>query len=135
MIGTADIIRHGMIVAGTFTMIFSFWYHSVRKLTVNFAVVWEILSIILIAAGVIPAFSSWAYHLSAGTGLVLFFLGAVSLWGGFQFSILVSHLAMKNRELAMQVSLLMQEDAKMAEQLEALEDRVRECEEKASVCD
>ena len=30
---------------------------------------------------------------------------------------------MKNRELAMQVSLLMQEDAKMAEQLEALEDR------------
>ncbi len=106
-----------------------------RKLTVNLAVVWEILSVILIAIGIFPKLSSWAYHLSSGTGMVLFFIGAVCLWGGFQFSLLVSHLAMKNRELAMQVSLLIQENEKLEEQFEELEDRMKEYEEKASVCD
>ncbi len=134
MIGTTEIIRYGMIAAGVFIMLSSLWYHSVRKLTVNFAIAWEILSIILIAAGIFQMLSSWACRLSTGTGAGIVFLGAVCLWGGFQFSILVSHLAMKNRELAMQVSLLMQEDAKMAEQLQALEDRMREYEENF-VCD
>lgn len=120
-------------MTGIFIMFSSFWYHSVRKLTVNLAVVWEILSVILIVTGALPVLSSWTYHLSTGTGVVMFFLGAVCLWGGFQFSILVSHLAMKNRELAMQVSLLMQEDAEMTKRLEALEEQVREYEEKASV--
>jgi len=129
MIGTADIIRYGMIAAGIFIMISGLWYHSVRKLTVNLAVVWEILGIILIATGIFPILSSWTYHISTGTGLALFFVGAACLWGGFQFSLLVSRLAMKNRELAMQISLLLQEDEKIMRLLEELEDSMREYKE------
>ena len=135
MIETADIIKYGMIAVGVFIMFLSFWYHSVRKLTINLAVVWEILSVILIATGISPVRSSWTYHVSKGTGLVLFFVGTLCLWGGFQFSLLVSRLAMKNQELAMQVSLLIRENEKIAKRLEELEDRMREYEEKASVRD
>lgn len=113
----ADIVKYVMIAAGVFMMIFSFWYHSVRKLTVNLAVIWEIFSVILIAIGVFPVLSSWIYHISTGTGLVLFFVGIVCIWGGFQFSLLVSRLAMKNQELAMQVSLLNQENEGILQEL------------------
>lgn len=133
MLGTADIVKYGMIMVGIFIMTSSFWYHSVRKLTVNLAVVWEILGAILIAAGIFPALSSWTHHISKGTGLVLFVVGAVCLWGGFQFSLLLSRLAMKNQELAMQVSLLIQENEKIIQHLEKQEDRIKAYEEKASV--
>jgi len=129
MMGMAAIIKYGMIATGIFIIISSFWFHSVRKLTVNLAVVWEILGVILIATGIFPVFSSWTYRVSTGTGLALFFVGAACLWGGFQFSLLVSRLAMKNQELAMQISLLIQENEKMMRLLEELEDRMRKNEE------
>ncbi len=129
MIGTADIIKYGMIAAGIFIIISSFWFHSVRKLTVNLAVVWEILGAVLFATGIFPVFSSWTYHISTGTGLALFFVGAACLWGGFQFSLLVSRLVMKNRELAIQISLLVQEDEKIMRLLEEMEDNMRKNEE------
>lgn len=129
MIGTASIVKYGMIVAGIFIMISSFWFHSVRKLTVNLAVVWEILGVILIAAGIIPILSSWTYRISTGTELALCFVGAACLCGGFQLSLLVSRLAMKNQELAMQISLLIQENEKMMCLLEEFEDKMRKNEE------
>ncbi len=130
IIGTADIIRYGMITAGIFIMVSGLWYHSVRKLIIDLAVVWEILSVILIAAGIFPILSSWTYHISTGTGLVLFFVGAACLWGGFQFSLQISRLVMKNQELAMQVSLLIRENEEIIWQLKELEDRIGEYKEK-----
>lgn len=135
MIGTSDIIKYGIIAVGAFVMFSSFWYHSVRKLTVNLAVVWEILGVILIAIGSIPILSSWTHLISLGTGVGLFTVGAVCVWGGFQFSLLVSRLAMKNQELAIQVSLLNQENKKLIQQLEELTDRMGEYEKKAAVRD
>lgn len=135
MIGTADIIKYGMIAAGVFIMISSFLYHSYRKLTVNLAVVWEIFGVILIAAGGFPVLSSWVHRISKGTGLALFFIGGLCLWGGFQISVLLSGLMMKNHELAMQVSILLQENESIMQQLNEQADRMREYEEKASVCD
>ncbi len=67
--------------------------------------------------------------------MALFIVGAVCLWGGFQFSLLLSRLAMKNHELAMQVSLLLQENERIMRQLEEKADGMRENEEKDSVRD
>ena len=118
MVGTADIVKYGMIAAGVFVMVSSFLYHSCRKLTVNLAVVWEIFGAILIATGVFPVLSTWAHHISRGTGMALFIVGAVCLW-----------------ELAMQVSLLLQENERIMRQLEEKADGMRENEEKDSVRD
>ncbi|MCI9440785.1 MAG: hypothetical protein HFH15_06025 [Ruminococcus sp.] len=135
MIGTSEIIKYGIITVGILVMFSSFWYHSVKKMTVNLAVVWEILGAILIAIGSVPVLSSWTHLISMGTGLGLFIVGAVCLWGGFQFSLLVSRLAMKNQELAIQVSLLIQENEKLIQQFEELTDRIRKYEEKAAIRD
>ena len=135
MIGTSEIIKYGIITVGILVMFSSFWYHSVKKMTVKLAVVWEILGAILIAIGSVPVLSSWTHLISMGTGLGLFIVGAVCLWGGFQFSLLVSRLAMKNQELAIQVSLLIQENEKLIQQFEELTDRIRKYEEKAAIRD
>ncbi len=135
MIGTSEIIKYGIITVGILVMFSSFWYHSVKKMTVNLAVVWEILGAILIAIGSVPVLSSWTHLISMGTGLGLFIVGAVCLWGGFQFSLLVSRLAMKNQELAIQVSLLIQENEKLIQQFEELTDRIRKYQEKAAIRD
>lgn len=116
--GTAGIVKYGMVIVGSVIILSSFWFHAIKRLTVNFAVVWEFLGIILIVIGAVPALSAWTRLISAGTGLALFCLGTVCLMGGFQFSLLVSQLTMKTQELAMQVSLLNQENERIMYELE-----------------
>lgn len=114
---TADIIRYGMIAVGAVIMLLSFWFHAVQKMTADLAVVWEFLGLILIVIGAVPALSAWTVRISAGTGLALFCLGVVCAMGAFHFSLMVSRMQMKNQELAMQISLLMEENERVRGQL------------------
>ena len=66
------IIRIGLVLVGVVIMALSFWMNSYKKITVNFAVVWEILGVLLILIGIIPVFSEWTQWVSSGTGLAFF---------------------------------------------------------------
>ena len=110
MMSTGIIMRTGLIVIGVFIMALSFVLHAKRRLTVNLAVVWEFVGIALILTGAVPVFSSWCYLLSKGTVIAMFVVGAFVLWGCYEVCILISVLSMKNQELAVQVSLLNQEN-------------------------
>lgn len=124
MLSTAVIMKIGLIIVGVMIMIMSFVFHAKRKLTVNLAVVWEFLGFALILIGAIPVFSSWCYLLARGTVIAMFVIGALALWGSYILCILISNLSMKNQELAMQVSLLNQENELMLKEIEKLkEDR------------
>ncbi len=107
---TGIIMRTGLIVIGVFIMALSFVLHAKRRLTVNLAVVWEFVGIALILTGAVPVFSSWCYLLAKGTVIAMFVVGAFVLWGCYEVCILISVLSMKNQELAVQVSLLNQEN-------------------------
>lgn len=124
MLSTAVIMKIGLIIVGVMIMIMSFVFHAKRKLTVNLAVVWEFLGFALILIGVVPVFSSWCHLLARGTVIAMFVIGALALWGSYILCILISNLSMKNQELAMQVSLLNQENELMLKEIEKLkEDR------------
>ena len=110
----AFLAKIGLIITGVIVMVFTFLLHSVKKITVNLAVAWEAIGIGLILVGAVPLFSSWCYLLARGT---MFLVGGLTIWGGFELSILISSLAMKNQELAMQVSLLNQENERILEEL------------------
>ncbi len=120
---TAYLVKYGMIVVGIVIILAGFWFHSIKKMTVNFSVVWEFLGVILIIIGSVPVLSAWTRLISAGTGFALFCLGTICLMGGFQFSLLVSQLTMKNQELAIQVSLLNQENERILFELEEIHKR------------
>ena len=124
MLSTAVIMKTGLIIVGVMIMIMSFVFHAKRKLTVNLAVVWEFLGFALILIGAVPVFSSWCHLLARGTVIAMFVVGALALWGSYILCILISNLSMKNQELAVQVSLLNQENELMLKEIEKLkEDR------------
>ena len=120
MLSTAVIMKTGLIIVGVMIMIMSFVFHAKRKLTVNLAVVWEFLGFALILIGAVPVFSSWCHLLARGTVIAMFVVGALALWGSYILCILISNLSMKNQELAMQVSLLNQENEKILRELEKI---------------
>ena len=112
------IIRIGLGVGGVILFLFGFWTHSFKKLAVNYAVIWGLLGILLILMGTIPILSEWTSMLAPGTSLAFFCVGALILFTEVQNSLVISQLNMKNRELAMQVSLLNQESERMMAELE-----------------
>lgn len=120
------IIRIGLIAAGIILIVFGFWTHFIKKLAVNYAVIWGLLGIVMILVGAIPVLSEWTAMMAPGTGLAFFCVGALILFTEVQESLVISQLNLKNRELAMQVSLLNQESERMMLELEEL---VREQEE------
>lgn len=112
------VMKIGIIVLGTVMILAGFWFHSMKKLTVNFAVSWAGLGLLLIVLTAFVPMAVWSRMFSAWQGIPLLCMSLIVFAGGFLFSILISQLTMKNRELAMQVSLLIEEKEQMELKLE-----------------
>ena len=113
-------IKLGFIIVGIVLMITAFFSHARKKMTVNLAVVWELLGLASILIGVVPGLSRWCSSLGHGTAIAMFVIGCLMLSGAFRICVLISSLIMKNQELAMQVSLLNQENEKILNALREL---------------
>ena len=116
----AAIVRIGISTTGFLIMGLTFYLHAVKKLTVNLAVAWEGIGIGLVLVGAIPVLSSWCYLSGEGTVVAMFLVGAVAVWSGYELSVQISSLSLKTQELAMQVSLLNQENERMLKALSEL---------------
>ena len=117
---TAAIVKFSVILVGIGIMAITFVLHAEKKLTVNLAVTWELLGIAAILSGAVPKFSGWSSRLSLGSLVVLLITVFLVLWGVYQMTIQISSLIMKNQELAIQVSLLNQENERILQELEKL---------------
>ena len=117
---TAAIVKFSVILVGIGIMAITFVMHAEKKLTVNLAVTWELLGIAAILSGAVPKFSGWSSRLSLGSLVVLLITAFLVLWGVYQMTIQISSLIMKNQELAIQVSLLNQENERILQELENL---------------
>lgn len=113
-------IRAGISLAGVLLMVVSFVMHSYKKITVNYTVIWELLGVVLILIGVVPIFSQWTRQLASGTGLAFSCVGAIFLFEEFRTSAMISQLILKEREMAMHVALLNQENEAILKELERL---------------
>lgn len=111
--GMAVIMKIGIIVFGLAMILAGFWFHSIKKLAVNFAVFWAGLGILLVLAGAALPMWIWGRLFFAWQGILFLCLGAVLFIGGFLASMILSRLTAQNRELAMQVALLTAEKERM----------------------
>ena len=116
----AVFLRIGIVVTGLLIMWQSFYMHAVKKLAINLAVAWECIGIGLVLVGAIPVLSAWCYQVGEGTAVAMFLVGAVAVWSGYELSIQISVLSMKMQEIAMQVSLLNQENEMMLRELKEM---------------
>ena len=113
-------IKLGFIIVGIVIMITTFLSHARKKITVNLAVVWELLGLAAILIGAVPGLSRWCGSLGHGSAIAMFVIGCLILSGACRICVLISSLIMKNQELAMQVSLQNQENEKILNALREL---------------
>lgn len=99
------LILIGLVILGVTTMSL-----AKKHMTESFCVFWGLVSILFIVAGILLRPREWNLYMSWQT-LVLAFLGVISLLiAGFYFSVRISRLIRQVTELAIQVSLLNQEN-------------------------
>ncbi len=122
----ANMIRFGIGLGGVLLMVVSFLMHSYKKITVNYTVIWVLLGIVLFLIGVVPVFSEWTRYLATGTGLAFSCVGAIFLFEEFRTSAMISQLILKEREMAMHVALLNQENEAILKELDRLSRMVGE---------
>lgn len=119
-------IRWSCIGAGIVFLLLDFRAYVRRNLTENMGLGWAVFSVLLMVAGVVLG---TVKQLNQQIFLLIMVLGLLLLFLLFRVSIAISVLSMKNQELAMQVSLLNQENERILHAMGMLDD-----EEKDSVC-
>ena len=117
------IIRILMVGTGILFLVLAFWAYTRQKLNDSMALIWVFVSIALVITGAVPAVSK---HLSDSLLIFMFIICLLLLFLLFKVSKAVSVLSMKNQELAMQVSLLNQENERILHKLGILTDEKKD---------
>jgi hypothetical protein len=116
-------MRFIVALTGFVFLCLDYYHFSRRRIVANIGVGWGFFSLQLILVGAFPGLSAWAKVIAPTTFLGLYILGTVALIGTLLLSISVSKLIMRNQELAMQVSLLNQENEKILSLLEEMNEQ------------
>lgn len=104
---TVTTIRILFIATGILFLVIDFLVYVRKKLTTGIGLTWGLFSIAMILAGVYPG----PVRIALNYIIALVFVGGLLfLFLVFRVSMLLSELKMRNQELAMQVSLLNQEN-------------------------
>ena len=88
-----------------------------KHMTESFCIVWGVVAAIIFCAGIILRPTQWNRYISWGALLLILFGAVLLLAGAFFFSVRISMLTRQVKELAIQVSLLNQENAMMLREL------------------
>jgi predicted ferric reductase len=112
------IVKAALILTGIVLILMVLVSLARRKMTETFCLMWGILALIMICAGIFLRPSGWSGLIGTVGTFLIFLAAACIIWGAFFICIQVSMLMRKNQEIAMQVSLLNQENKQMLDELE-----------------
>lgn len=118
----STILRIILIVSGVAMLCVTIASLAKRKMNESFCLAWGVVSLSVFVAGIVLRPSEWQTYIS-GTGLALIlviFFGI--LYGAYFMSLRISELSRKNQELAIQVSLINQENERIIRRLSTLLD-------------
>ena len=119
---TGQIIRIVMIAAGLLVLMETILSLSHRKLKEQFCLLWGVISLLLILSGIFLRPTLWSQYISETGTIIIILFALILVWCLFFFSTQISVLSRKTQELAMQVSLLNQENERLLTELEQLQE-------------
>lgn len=117
------IFRTLMVATGIVFLLWDFYSYARQKLNESMGLIWAFVSIALIVTGAVPALSG---GVSEWLLICLFIICLLLLFLLFKVTKAISVLTMKNQELAMQVSLLNQENEKILHRLGIVSDEKKD---------
>lgn len=115
-----SIARLIMVLIGVGLFLMTLSSLARRKMTESFCLTWGVVAVVIILAGILIrpyGISGW---ISPTTLLLMVIIGMCLIFGAFYITGRVSELERKNQELAIQVSLLNQENRMILDKLEEL---------------
>lgn len=117
----SDVLRISFILVGVILFCVTMTSLAKRKMTETFCMIWGGVSCLLIIAGILLRPVLLKNYVSTA-GLVLLALGIYCMiCGAYILSTMISDLTRKNRELAIQVSILQRECEKNKERMDKME--------------
>lgn len=123
MLETAVIVRIVVACLGVLLLAVDFFAYCKQKIKENFAFLWGVLAVVLVLISAITPLAQWSTLLSGWGYAGVLTLATILIWLLFTMSMDVSQLALKNQELAMQVSLLNSENAKVLQVINKISDQ------------
>ena len=112
-----DGLRLFMVVVGLVILVMTVMSLARKHMTESFCIVWGVIAVMAICAGIILQPTQWNRYISWGALLLILFGIVLLLAGAFVLSVRISMLSRQVEELAMQVSLLNQENEMILREL------------------
>ena len=116
------ILKMMLIVFGIFLLILDLFMYARQKLTDGIGLGWAIVSATLSGIAVSTDAATYLWNGAKSVVLFAFAVFVVIILFLFKISMAVSVVVVKNQELAMQVSLLNQENERILQELKGLVD-------------
>lgn len=117
----AIVLKVIFFVTGVFMLSITVSSLAKRKMNESFCLAWGIISVAIIVSGVVLNPTQWNHYVS-GTGLALILIIFFSvLYAAYFVSLKISELSREKQELAIQVSLLKEENRQIMELLQEKE--------------
>ena len=119
------VLRIIMVVAGCLFLILNFVTYVKKNLTEKFTWMWTIFCIVMILSGIVPGLNSWSFKFNSWGYMALCIILVLIVQFIFIITKEIANLKKRNKELAMHVSLLNQENERILAQLEKLTGRTK----------
>ncbi len=105
-------------IGGIVFLVITFLSYTKRKMTAEIGLLWILFSIAMMVVGAIPNCFLFAVQIRKSTAVVLFGAAFLFLLMLLYLSTVISQLLRRNQELAIQVSLLIHDNARILSALE-----------------
>ena len=119
------VLRIIMVVAGCLFLILNFITYVKKNLTEKFTWMWTIFCIVMILSGIVPGLNNWSFHFNSWGYMALCIILVLIVQFIFIITKEIANLKKRNKELAMHVSLLNQENERILAELEKLTGRTK----------
>lgn len=140
MINSANVLQIIIIATGIFLLIVTINSLAHRKMTESFCLAWGLIALILVLAGFLLRPTEWIRYMSPMGLMLVVMIGFCVVYVAYFMSTKISELARRNQELAIQVSLLRQENQRITEEVEQMKiavEQEKKCDgnEEDTICD
>jgi hypothetical protein len=113
-------LRVAVVVIGCLFLILNFVTYVKKNLTEKATWMWTLFSVVLILSGLIPGLYDWSYVVDSKGYIIFGIMAAIVISFIFITTKEIANLKKRNRELAIHVSLLNQENERILARLEKM---------------
>mgnify|MGYP003517832492 FL=1 len=114
------VLRIIMVVAGCLFLILNFVTYVKKNLTEKFTWMWTFFCVVMILSGIVPGLNNWSFQFNSWGYMALCIILVLIVQFIFIITKEIANLKKRNKELAMHVSLLNQENERILAELEKL---------------